>query len=172
MCDCRISSEILLTKEKLLSEMLTYSDGTLYWKEWRRGVRRDMVAGSITKNGYVSVGAKGVKTYAHRIVWVMFNGDIPDGVEIDHINHDRADNRIENLRLVSRAENLKNKGVIKSSSGEMGVYWSNAAQKWEAAINVNGKKKYLGLFNSVESAKAARMEANRLYGFHKNHGAT
>lgn len=155
---------------KLLSSMLRYDGGTLYWLEWRNGVRKDLIAGSVTKNGYLAVSAKRVKAYAHRVVWFMHNGEIPAGFDIDHINHNRLDNRIENLRLVSRSENLKNKGVVLSSSGEMGVYWSKAAEKWEASITVCGRKKYLGLFDSVESAKAARLEANKRYGYHENHG--
>lgn len=160
-----------LERLNLLSSMLRYDNGTLYWLEWRNGVRKDLVAGTLTKSGYLSVGSRGVKAYAHRIVWFMHHGEIPKGYDIDHINHDRTDNRIENLRIVSRSENLKNKGVILSSSGEMGVYWSAAAGKWEAAIHVNGKKKYLGLFDSIEGAKAARLEANKIYGYHENHGS-
>ena len=155
---------------KLLSSMLRYESGVLYWLEWRNGVRKDLIAGTVTKNGYLSVGSKGVKAYAHRIVWFMHNGEIPSGFDIDHINHNRLDNRIENLRLASRSENLKNKGVVLSSSGEMGVYWSKAAGKWEASLQVDGRKVYLGLFDTVELAKSARTEANRAYGFHENHG--
>lgn len=159
-----------LERLKLLSSMLRYDNGKLYWLEWRNGVRRDLVAGTVTKNGYVSVGAKGIKAYAHRIVWFMHHGEIPNGCDIDHINHDRTDNRIENLRIVSRSENLKNKGVVLSSSGEMGVYWNPSASKWEASLNVDGKKKYIGLFDSIEAAKAARLDANKVYGYHENHG--
>lgn len=159
-----------LERLKILSSMLRYDNGNLYWLEWRNGVRKDLLAGAVTKNGYVSVGSKGVKAYSHRIVWFMHYGEIPKGFDIDHINHDRTDNRIENLRLVSRSENLKNKGKVLSSSGEMGVYWNERAKKWEAALNVNGKKKYLGLFDTVELARKARVEADVIYGYHKNHG--
>lgn len=156
---------------KILSSMLRYDGGVLYWLEWRSGVKSDLVAGTLTKNGYVSVCSKGVKAYAHRIVWFMHNGEIPKGFDIDHIDHDRTNNKIENLRLVSRSDNLKNKGVVKSSSGEMGVYWSKAAQKWEASITVDGRKKYLGLFDTVEAARHARKEADKIYGYHENHGS-
>lgn len=159
-----------LERLKLLSSMLRYENGVLYWLEWRSGVRKDLVAGSVTKNGYLSVGAMGVKAYAHRIIWFMHNGEIPAGFDVDHINHNRLDNRIENLRIVSRSENLKNKGVVLSSSGEMGVYWSKAAGKWEASLQVGGKKVYFGLFDSVESARTARVEADKMHGFHENHG--
>lgn len=155
---------------KFLSSMLRYDNGVLYWREWRRGVRRDLVAGTITKNGYVSVGSCGVKAYAQRIVWFMHNGEIPKGFDIDHIDHDRINNNIDNLRIVSRSDNLRNKGVVKSSSCEMGVYWSEAAGKWEASITVEGRKKYLCIFETVESAKAARIRANSIYGYHENHG--
>lgn len=155
---------------KLLSSMLRYDNGNLYWLEWRNGVRKDLIAGTLTKNGYVSVGSKGVKAYAHRIVWFMHYGEIPKGFDIDHINHDRTDNRIENLRIVSRSENLKNKGVVLSSSGEMGVYWSAASGKWDASLTVDGKKRYLGLFTSIDEAKKARVIANKIHGYHENHG--
>lgn len=155
---------------KILSSMLRYENGVLYWLERRNGVKPDLIAGKITKNGYVSIGANWIKAYAHRIVWFMHYGEIQKGFDIDHINHDRTDNRIENLRLVSRSENLKNKGKVLSSSGEMGVYWNERAKKWEAALNVNGKKKYLGLFDTVDDARNARVKADRVYGYHENHG--
>ncbi|ARK07629.1 hypothetical protein [Citrobacter phage CF1 DK-2017] len=155
---------------KILSSMLRYENGVLYWRERRNGVKPDLIAGTITKNGYVSIGANGIKAYAHRIVWFMHYGEIPKGFDIDHINHDRTDNIIENLRLVSRSDNLRNKGKVLSSSGEMGVYWSKAAGRWEASLTVDGKKRYLGLFDTVEQAREARVKADKIYGYHKNHG--
>lgn len=97
-------------------------------------------------------------------------GPIPDGMETDHINHVRDDNRIENLRLVSRIENMKNKSVYRSnSSGFCGVSVKSSGM-YHAYIQFNGKQVNLGLFKEKQDAVTARLEAERVYGFHDNHG--
>ena len=87
MCNCEISSEILLSQ-------LRYDDGILYWREWRKGRKRSLDSGTVNSKGYVKLTVEGVQIYAHRAVWIMHNGDIPPNMEIDHINHDKTDNRI------------------------------------------------------------------------------
>ena len=107
----------------------------------------------------------------HRIIWEMHNGPIPDGMEVDHINHVRTDNRIENLRLVSRLENCKNRKLnSNNTSGFNGVSWSKRDGKWLAYIYINKKRIRLGLYSDISKAIAAREKANLSHKFHKNHG--
>lgn len=106
----------------------------------------------------------------HRIAWAIFHGEEPDG-DIDHINGRRADNRIRNLRVVSRSGNLKNSSLSRrNTSGTCGVSWNKRSQKWEAYINSNGKRYRIGVFQKKEEAICERKKAESKYGFHKGHG--
>lgn len=108
---------------------------------------------------------------AHRVAWAIYHGSWPDG-EIDHINHVRTDNRISNLRLVSRDENCRNASrASNNSSGTTGVSWHKRAGKWLAVIVHDGEQRHLGVFTEFEDAVAARKQAERDLGFHLNHGS-
>ena len=115
-------------------------------------------------NGYYIAVIKGTKQRWHRLVFEYFNGPIPDGMEIDHINNKRDDNRIENLQLLSHKENcrcsLKNSN---NTSGKPGVSWDKANKKWRASIKVNGKRKHLGRFTDKESAYQAYLKEKIKY---------
>jgi len=118
--------------------------------------------------GYRNGCIDGISLYAHRVAWALYFGEWPDG-EIDHINHDHADNRICNLRSVTRAENLRNLPKMRhNTSGVTGVY--RRKDKWLAAIRVDRKLIRLGYFHSFNDAVAARELAERQYRFHPNHG--
>jgi len=126
----------------------------------------------VNDRGYVIDNGK----REHRTVWSAMYGSIPEGREIDHINGDRADNRLENLRLVTRQENMRNaKKSNANTSGCTGVTWNKRAGKWQAQTEVTqpcGKRrgKYLGVYPDWFDAVCARMSANNRYGFHVNHG--
>jgi len=108
--------------------------------------------------------------YAHRVAWLLTYGKWPND-QIDHINGDREDNRLENLRDVTLQENRKNMKKHKdNTSGHMGVVWDESRKKWQARIRVNGKDRYLGRFKDKDRAIEARKDAEIKYGFHKNHG--
>ena len=109
------------------------------------------------------------KTYpSHVLAYILHTGRRPDGM-LDHINHDRTDNRWENLRVVTPAENMKNKSKYKNNkSGHTGVY--SKGKRWAANIRLDGCLKYLGTFNCKTSALIARKHAERKFGFHTNHG--
>lgn len=120
--------------------------------------------------GYLEVRHQGRKYQLHRIIWLLTHGDWPRGC-IDHINGDRTDNRPANLRDVTRQENSMNQALnSRNTSGVVGVRWRERYGKWEAQIKVSGRHQYLGRFASFEAAVAARKEAERLNGFHPNHG--
>lgn len=111
----------------------------------------------------------GVKYYAHRVIWKLETGE--EAETIDHINGDPGDNRFANLRSVSAQENgLNRKRYAQNTSGIAGVGWHNDSGKWRASIRVEGKRKHLGYFDSIEDARTARLAAELQYGFHPNHG--
>jgi len=128
-------------------------------------------AGSPTPDGYRTVMAMGARALTHRIVWEMFRGAVRDRLEIDHINGDKSDNRLANLRVVDRRENSRNKSINKNNtSGALGVSWHSQNQKWRAYIMVDFKQVSLGLFTELSAAVKARKRAEVKYGFHSNHG--
>lgn len=107
---------------------------------------------------------------AHRVAWALVTGAWPTD-QIDHINHDRTDNRWANLRVATPVENSRNQSMMASNtSGVCGVSWHRGAGKWRAQIDVAGKQKHLGLFDSMEDAVVCRKDAEAKYGFHENHG--
>jgi len=109
----------------------------------------------------------------HRLAWKMYyRQDIPNDMQIDHINGNGSDNRIENLRLVTMNENMMNKKTYRSNqSGIVGVAKRSDTNSWRAQISVNGKAIKLGSFKTREEAINARIAAENKYGFHINHGA-
>jgi hypothetical protein len=110
------------------------------------------------------------KYLAHRVIWAISYGDWPKD-QIDHINHDRADNRLVNLREASQRENMQNTSMLCTNTrGVTGVHWCNQRSKWVAKIIVAGKSKHLGRFSVKAEAIAARKAANIKYCFHRNHG--
>ena len=174
-----------LPKAELLRKLLSYDPetGNLYWRERPREMFASDNAYSSWNTKYAGTealtaltsgyrnGAIFKKPYrAHRVIWALVHGEWPAG-EIDHINGDRADNRISNLRDVSPAENMKNlKRRTSNTSGVNGVYWNKQRKVWHAQIRITRKVKHLGYFECIGSAAAARAVAEKKYGFHKNHG--
>lgn len=145
--------------------------GSLTWATRASNrVRDDLSAGYVNDKGYHSVYFGGRNYPAHRIAWLLHYGQFPTG-QIDHINGIRGDNRIANLRDVPSSENQKNTRLDKrNKSGVSGVRWRDDRSCWEASIRVAGKLIQLGRFQEMSVAIAARKDAERLYGFHENHG--
>lgn len=106
---------------------------------------------------------------AHRIIWKMMTGEEPDTV--DHENGIGSDNRWINLRSVTQQENTQNSGLSKNNtSGVNGVCWDKRRGKWYARIKVDRRNIFLGTFDTLQEAEAARLQANHDYGFHETHG--
>lgn len=132
----------------------------------------DVPAGRISMCGYSQISIYGTRYPAHRIIWAMNYGAWPTD-EIDHIDGDRLNNRLENLRNVSRTENARNMALrVDSTSGATGVCWDKNRTKWTAQIRINGIRINLGRFALFEDALAARKSAEKAFGFHANHGRT
>ena len=128
---------------------------------------------SMTRDGicYLKVAINKKLHLAHRLIWVIYHGDIPKGMDVDHIDHNGENNRIDNLRLVTSSENKKNRTMVSTNkSGTMGVYFNSCANKWVAEIVSDGKYHGLGLFNKKEDAVSARKKAEMDFNFHVNHG--
>ena len=120
-------------------------------------------------HGYRRLMIDGVHHFAHRVIWKMETGEEP--VEIDHINGDKGDNRLANLRSVVRPVNMKNKALYKSnSSGFPGVEFHARDRVWVAKIGVGGGQLHLGNFKTKDEAVAARIAAQVVLDFHPNHG--
>lgn len=178
-CDVKKNPLIAYEAERavpivFLREMLEVRDGVLYWRERPRShfVRANNFtafnrhkagrpAGGESSLGYMVVGfsvGPGVKArlfMAHRVIWAIHYGQWPDG-EIDHIDHDPLNNRIENLRLADRTANCQNRRVKAGSKSRfLGVVWSGESGKWRAVCGIGGKKKHLGRFDSEAEAAMA-----------------
>jgi hypothetical protein len=106
---------------------------------------------------------------AHRVAWAIYYGKWPEK-QIDHINHIKSDNRINNLRQADHSQNGCNRGLQSNNrSGVSGVHWSSQKEKWFAKIKLNGKSKHLGVFSDIEDAanavKKARIEMHGDFAF-------
>lgn len=132
----------------------------------------DFTPTSVTDYGYLQVSFNSKPHLVHRIIYAMMtNSDIPEGFDIDHVDGDRLNNKWNNLRLVTRSENLKNMGVKSTNtSGHHGVSKRRDTGKYHAYINSDGKRTHLGNFTELDDAVAARKAAEKVHGFHKNHG--
>lgn len=119
------------------------------------------------REGYRCVCINRRHYQVHRLCWEIENGEIPHGMEIDHINGVRDDNRIENLRLVTKRENLKNKGMYKSNrSGFTGVSYDKSQDVWVSKIS----GKLIGKYKSIVDAVNSRIVAEVLMKYHINNG--
>lgn len=130
----------------------------------------DKRAGGMTQIGYRYISLPGgAKTPEHRVIWAMAHNRWPKF--IDHIDGDRTNNRLYNLREVSKAENSQNIAIPSdNTSGHIGVSWCKAYGKWQTGIGVNGKRVALGRYADLADAIKARKEAEIKYGYHANHG--
>lgn len=154
--------EARLSREKLLS-ILDYDPetGVFKWKMHKCSNRIGLEAGTNTR-GYVQIciGKRGY--LAHRLAWLYVYGYWPVG-DVDHINTVRHDNRLVNLRVVTKQENNRNvKRKSHNSTGYKGVCFYKE-NRFIAYITVNYKTKYLGVFDTAEEASAAYAAASQLY---------
>ncbi len=154
----------MITQAKL-KERLFYDaeSGEFIWLVARRKDRLGKVAGANHSKGYRVICISGNYYFCHRLAWLYVHGKWPDG-QIDHINANKSDNRISNLRDVSGSQNRQNiyaAMASNKSSGVLGVHWHKRGGKWRSSIRANGKQIHLGLFDSIEEAKGAYLKAKK-----------
>lgn len=137
----------MITAENV-KDLFDYRDGKLI----RDG---KVINNKPNANGYVYLAYKKKKYLQHRVIWLWHNGEWPSD-QIDHIDRDKANNRIENLRVVDQHTNQVNRTAQQNSkSGVLGVSWNSFANKWA----VYYRKQYVGRYSDLESAVAARAQA-------------
>lgn len=157
--------------------------GFLFWRErsatsfrkqshcdyWNRRHADQRAFATVLPVGYLTGRINKRRYLAHRVIWKMFYGTDPVN-QIDHIDQDKANNRIGNLRDVTHLENSQNKPMQPNNrSGVAGVYSPKGSDKWLARIKQSGRWKHLGTFETYEDAVSARRIAEQEIGFHPNH---
>lgn len=148
----------MITQTELKS-ILKYDDesGQFFWIESKKGRRG--TPQRIRKDGYCFICINGKKYLAHRLAWLYMYGKFPQ-VYIDHINTNKSDNRIINLRLATHSNNGINRGLqANNKSGYKGVHLDKNTNLYMARITINRKMIYLGLFESIENAAIAYKNA-------------
>lgn len=157
--------------QEYIKSILTYNPNTgkFIWRRKKWG-HKGKEAGYINPNGYRVIMIDNKNYGASRLAWLFHYGEFSKK-QIDHINHNRSDNRIENLREVTNQQNQMNRTFTGNTTGFIGVYWDKNRKKYAPKIKVNQKVINLGRYDSIEEAIAMRLCAESVYGFHINHGS-
>ncbi|ECV1080054.1 hypothetical protein EBL29_21240 [Salmonella enterica subsp. enterica serovar Cerro] len=158
-----------------IKEFISYDEltGEMKWIKSGRGITKGSpVAKAKLRNGYMKVNFKMKSYLAHRVAYSFIHGPIPDGMEIDHINGIKDDNRISNLRLATRMQNSMNVAINhRNTSGVKGVAWDAGRSRWIASVSANGETFNIGRFKSIHAAERAVINArNKTNGEFSNHG--
>ena len=163
-----MSKPIKLPSIEELKKLFLYDGqtGDLYRKAGGFGVRQGDKVGSKRPDGYVRVKVQGKLYLAHRIIWAMHNNSDPVNLEIDHIDGNRRNNKIENLRTAKHGQNQANSPAYKNNkTGFRGVHWHKQHEKYCATVNLNKKRIHVGLFACPkEAAMAYDMKAKEMFG--------
>lgn len=157
-----------------LFEYLRYNEtkGEFTWiKRPNKNIHLHTRAGTKNSAGYRVISLFGKRYLEHRLAWFFIHGEMPKH-EIDHINQIRDDNRISNLRQVTRSENQRNKTRKDSRVDEVGIWWCRRRKRYIAEITLNGKKVYQKSFKDIDEAIQQRKAKALELGFHENHGKT
>lgn len=154
--------DALKTPDKeYLNSILSYCDGMVCAKVTRGNVKAGKILGS-EHGGYKRLVILGAHYLIHRIIWKMHHGY--DAINIDHINNNRSDNRIENLKEITHKDNARKQIMpINNSSGFIGVSLVKASNKYKSMIKVDGKDVVIGTFSDINEAATAYNDAARKY---------
>ena len=151
-----------ITKE-ILNFLFNYKNGELYWNfSLSCKSPKGTIAGSVKKDNYRRIGINKKVYLAHRLIFMMFHGYFPKFV--DHIDGNKLNNCIENLREVTHSQNMKNQKIsISNTSGYKNVSWNKKQKKWRVALKINYKDKEIGYFKDIELADLVAQEARDKY---------
>lgn len=154
--------DALKTPDKeYLNSILSYCDGMLYAKVTRGNIKAGKLLGN-DHGGYKRLCILGAHYLVHRIIWKMHHGY--DAINIDHINNDRSDNRIDNLKEITHKDNSRKQIMpINNSSGFIGVSLVKSSNKYKSMIGVDGKDIVIGTFSDINEAATAYNDAARKY---------
>ncbi len=151
-----------LTQE-LVKELFEYKENGLYWKtplNWK--IKKGVKAGSLNSKGYVNIQINKKSYSEHRLVYLYHYGYLPE--EVDHIDGNKNNNNIENLRPASRNENMRNtKNRKNNTSGHKGVSRATYRNKWIVQVSLDGNKRFTKSFDDFEFACLVADEARDLY---------
>ena len=167
-----LEEEDKMINQKTLKEYFTYDKDTGLFTRLKSKDGRPFKADGhkSLRKGYVRLKILGKQYGGHVMAWLYQYGDLPN-CDLDHINHDRSDNRIVNLRKSSKTINSQNQSrSSNNTSGVVGVSFQKGSQLWRATIRVDGKLVQLISSRDKEVCVLARKEAEIKYGFHENHG--
>lgn len=155
--------------KELINKFLEYKDGNLYWKEKTSkfaNIKIGDVAGRVDSHGYFQTTINKKSYLNHRIIFFIHHGYIPK--MLDHIDGNRKNNSIENLREANNYQNGQNRALCsKNKSGYKNVYWHKASKKWAVTLQFNGKTKHIGVFEDLEFADLVAQESRDK--FHKEY---
>jgi len=152
--------------QKRLHDLFTYrEDGNLIWKVCNSNrATIGKVAGYLNDRGYLQARIDKKACGVHRLIFLYHHGYLTPGMEIDHIDGNPGNNRIDNLREVTRSQNLQNSKISSNNtSGVKCVFWDKKSKKWMVRIVANGKIKNLGRYITLEEAEALVKEAREKY---------
>jgi hypothetical protein len=147
----------------LLNNLFEYDNGKLYWKVATGSTSKGKEAGYISNNGYKVVQINNEKYLVHRLIFCMHHGYFPKCT--DHKNANKLDNRIENLREATFAQNVQNQPMRKTNtSGIKNVSWCRKSKKWKVQFSYNNKFYYFGVHDTMEqAAKIAEQKRTELH---------
>lgn len=148
----------------LLRQILNYDPDTGIFT-WKKKISKKVVIGTeagCLRNDYVTINIMGKRYQAHRLALIYIHGHC-DSYDVDHINGNKSDNRISNLRFATRSENKQNilKKQPNNKSGYTGVDWHKSSNAWRATITIMRKQKHLGIFKTPEEAHEAYIQAKK-----------
>lgn len=155
---------------EIAKSLFDYQDGFLVWKKSFGTIKAGKRVQSISNRGYVVVQVAKKRYLAHRIIWLLLNGRMP--TMIDHVDGNKQNNLIENLREVDNTLNHWNeKKRSTNKSGHKGVWWHKQSKRWEASCRVNKKQITVGRYERIEDAvEAIRKFREQNHGEYTNHG--
>lgn len=171
--ECKTFRATMELTQESLKKAFNYNPetGEFTHKLPRRGGSIGESALTNHSGGYAAVNVAGSMYLVHRLIFMYMTGSMPKLV--DHINHDRKDNRWANLRAVDDLDNNKNITLQKNSTSKVnGVCVHKPSGRYRAYIGEGYKQKHLGLFDTLEEAMQARKQADVEHNYHKNHGAS